>query len=163
LKKKEKKMATGLLIIGILLIVFVVKMFKFRSKALEYQEELKRAKSKVRIEQNRYLKTLKNTVENQNNVSSKDERDGNNNIFINSSSGSAQKYDTGSNMISELSLAYKCAQDELNRVIKEYNTLLIKFPNFIYASIFKFSKENYIDEDNLDSTTTLSDLDIDSI
>ena len=152
-----------LLILGILLIVFIVKMFKFKGKGVEYQEKIKRAKSRVRIEQNRYLKTMKNTVENQNKVSPQGESNGNTEIFINGSSGSAQKYDTGSNTISELAMAYKVAQDELNKVIMEYNIFISKFPNFIFASIFKYSKEVYIDEANLDVTTTLSDLDTDSI
>ena len=151
-----------LLILGILLIVFIVKMFKFKGKVVEYQEKIKRAKSRVRIEQNRYLKTMKNTVENQNKVSPQGESNGSTEIFI-GSSGSAQKYDTGSKTISELAMAYKVAQDELNKVIMEYNIFISKIPNFIFASILKYSKEAYIDEANLDVTTTLSDLDTDSI
>ena len=158
----ESLLSLGSLGMFILIIYLIVKFIKFRGTIVTFQEEIKRAKSRVRIEQNRYLKTLKNTVTNQENVSQNGDAN-NARVFINGVSGSAQKYATGTGMISELAFAYRNAQDELNSVIKEYNVFIGKFPNFIYAAIFKYSKEEYIDEENLDSTTTLSELDTDLI
>ena len=149
-------------LLAILAIVFVILMFKFKGKALIYREELKRAKSLVRIEQNRYLKTMKNTVANQKNVAADNSGDGRVGIF-NGDLGSAQIYGVGSDMIENLALAYRNAQDKLNQVIKEYNIYISKFPNFIFAAILRYKKEHYIDEGNLDITTELSDLDTDSI
>ena len=152
----------AIIAIIVIAIVFFTKFFKFKGKAVGYQERLKKAKSLVRIEQNRYLKTVKNAAANQNDVANHGESCGSVG-YMNGDIGSAYKYGTGSNMISTLASAYRNAQEQLNEVIMDYNVFIGKFPNKIFAAMCGLSKEEYIDEENLDSTTTLSELDIDSI
>ena len=149
-----------LIVVGIMIVVaalgiaFATALIKFKNQVLSHHEGIKKAKSRVRVAQNKYVKALHNTSEalrqNANNPGAGQ---------LVGDMGSAAKYDTNTGMVSDLAAAYERAQNELNDIISEYNKYIGEFPRSILASILKYKPENYIDEDNLEQSVLLSGID----
>ena len=147
------------IIIAVILISalgFLVTLLKIKNKALEYQEEIKKAKSRVRVAQNKYVKALANTTEalkqNANNQTA--------GMFVGGDSASASKYDTNTDLVVNLAASYEHAQNLLNDLVSQYNKYIGTFPNSIFASILKCKPESYIDEENLEESTHLAGIDM---
>lgn len=145
-------MVIVVVVVFVLLIVFGCTLLGYRNKAHAFQEKIREAKSKVRVAKSKYVKVMDNST--RTNQSATVEGSG----FVNGASGGISgTYVTSVAMVERLESEYEKAQLYLNKLIGEWNTFIDKFPNMIYSSILKLKKENYIDEDNLNMSTTLSD------
>ena len=135
-------------------IAFVTVLIKFKNRVLSHHEEIKKAKSRVRVAQNKYVKALHNTSEalrqNANNPGAG---------RLVGDMGSASKYGTNAGMVADLAAAYERAQNELNNIISQYNKYIGEFPRSVLAAILKYKPENYIDEENLEQSVMLSGID----
>lgn len=138
-----------------LAICFLIVLIKFRNKVLEMKENIKKHKSQVRVAQNKYVKSLQNTAF----ALGQDKTSEDGGGFMYGDMGSASKYNTNSSLVSDLAASYEEAQTLLNELISQYNSYICKFPNLILASILKYEKEDYIDEENLDMSTSIGKLD----
>ena len=132
-----------------------VALLKFRNNALVYKEKIKKAKSHVRVAQNKYVKSLKNTA---GALELNTNTDGGVGLWS-GDMGAAAKYGTNTELVRSLAESYEQAQNLLNELISQYNFFISKFPNLIFAAILRYKKENYIDEENLDMSTSLSGID----
>ena len=143
-------------VILVLAIGFLATLLKIKNKAIDYQEEIKKAKSRVRVAQNKYVKALSNTTEalrqNANNQVA--------GMYVGGDSASASKYDTNTDLVANLAASYEHAQNLLNDLVAQYNKYIGTFPNSIFASILKCKPENYIDEANLEESTHLTGIDM---
>ena len=144
-----------------LAIIFFIILIKFRNRVMEYQENIKKAKSRVRVEQNTYSKQVRNTQRNQQHITAY----GAGAIgsmgagYLAGNLGASQAYKTGTSMMGDLAKSYEQAQYALNDLISEYNMFISAFPNLILAAILRCKKEAYIDEPGLEHSTELRGID----
>lgn len=134
---------------------FVSKLIAFKNKGTAYQEKIKKAKSDVRLAQNKYVKALRNT-EGALGVGAENVAQTG---MVMGDIGSASKYDTNTELVCSLANAYERAQNILNDIISQYNNYISIFPNLIYAKVLRYKREAYIDEQNLDKTMMLNGID----
>ena len=140
-----------------LAIFFLVVLIKFRNKAVDYQERIKNAKSRVRVEANSYTKQMKNSVNVQKQTGAMGSGGmGNGGGFLYGNMANAQMYGMGTSLVQDLGSSYEKAQYALNELISEYNRFIGKFPNLILAAILRYKKEEYIDESHLEASTKIS-------
>lgn len=148
-----------LIFIGIVIVLlvmgFLISLIAFKNRVFVFHEDIKRAKSRVRVTQNKYVKAIRNTNEalklNANNPGA--------GHFWNGDMGSAVKYDSNIDFVSQLAEEYERAQNALNNLVNEYNNYIGTFPNSVLASIFKYTPESYIDEDNFEQSISLAGID----
>ena len=138
-----------------LAISFLVALLKFRNKVLDMKEKIKKSKSHVRVAQNKYVKSLQNTSA----ALNKNETGGVGGGLMYGDMGSASKYDTNASLVSDLADSYEKAQIMLNELISQYNSFISKFPNLILAAVLRYKREDYIDEKNLDMSTSINNID----
>lgn len=143
------------IILVILLLVFGISLLKYRNKALDYQEEIRAAKSKVRVAKSKYVKVMDNSTQTNQAAGS---ANGSASGMVNGGSGGiGGTFVTSAEMVERLASEYEQAQLYLNNLVSTWNKFIGNFPNLIYAAILRLKKEVYIDEENLDMSTSLSD------
>ena len=136
--------------------VFVIsKLIAFKNIVTGFQERIKKAKSDVRLAQNKYVKALRNTE----GALAAGAEIGVQTGVLMGDVGAASKYDTNTELVCSLANAYERAQNTLNETISNYNKYISIFPNLIYAKILRYKREAYIDEQNLDKTMMLNGID----
>lgn len=54
---------------------------------------------------------------------------------------------------------YQAAQQSLNELVNDYNVYITTFPRVIFAKLFRYQKEKYVDSANLDASTELRGFD----
>ena len=142
-----------LVLIVVLLAVFGITLLSYRNKALGYQEEIRAAKSKVRVAKSKYIKVMENSTRTNQAAGSV----GGGGLVNGGSGGMGGTFVTSAEMVERLATEYENAQLHLNKLISNWNKFIGRFPSLIYAAILRLKKENYIDEENLDMSTALSD------
>ena len=150
-----------LIIFLALVIVFIVTLFKYKNKVLDIKDEMQRAKSKIRIVKAKYVQVMNKTQAMHGKASGTEgefyeKAYGGNGISI-FEGRMNQNYKDSIGLIEKLAGEYQQAQDFLNEIVRVYNHEISMFPKSIYAAILGFKKENYIDSDNLELSSNLSD------
>lgn len=126
----------------------------------------KKAKSRVRILKAKYLQVLRKVGTTQfdaNNAQGGAYFMANRNgggRFIGGAIGAVDSnFEEAGNLVISLADEYQNAQQSLNELINEYNVYITAFPRVIFTKILGYSKEDYIDSENLDASTKLSGFD----
>ncbi|MBQ7294085.1 MAG: hypothetical protein IJW79_10150 [Clostridia bacterium] len=144
-------------------IAFLIWLLVFRNKVIDYQERIKEAKSRVRVEKSTMGRTSRAIHVGQtfgepfggytttgiygarvNNVG-----------FVQGDMGKASIYNKSTDTVTSLSQSVERAQYDLNKLISNYNRYISVFPNVIMAAILKCKKEEYLDEGNMKKSTAL--------
>lgn len=166
----EQEKIILLLIIAICIIVlfiFIVGLLKFRSNIILQEEEIEKLKSNIRLIKAKYVQTIKKGTKEVKEFSRNDARIMNNvaSTFTGFVKGQGVSLDVNEShaqaigMIEKLSHQYITIQQKLNESIEKYNVYISKTINLIYTAIFKRKKMKYIDQDNLDKSLELADID----
>ena len=152
-------------ILVIILICFLIKFVHFRTRALNYLENIKEMKSKIQIiktKGNQVIKKMSEVVDV--NTLSADKLASHNQLLkefnFNSRPGGINldinNLDEHSNNLGAgLARELSAARLELNSLIKKYNLYIKQFFNIPFAAILRYKEIDYIDETNLDESTKL--------
>ena len=139
-------------------IAFLFWMLVFRNNVIEYQEKIKQAKSRVRVEKSTMTRTGRAIQEEHSSVGQSVYSTAprvNNVGFMHGDMGKASIYSSKTSKVMALSQSHEDAQYRLNEIISAYNRYIRKFPNFIMAAILKCKSEEYIGEEDLQKSTKL--------
>ena len=143
-----------------LLIFLLIKSIKFRNVIVKMKNEIELKKSNVRIHKEKYISILRNVASSHEKAS---ESSGNyirnfNSLGFVADFSNKDDYASSINMVRNEAQELIDSQKELNIEIKRYNNYISTFPNNIMACVFKFKKEKFIDEMNLDNSLEIGDL-----
>ena len=143
-----------------LLIFLLIKSIKFRNVIIKMKNEIELKKSNVRIHKEKYISILKNVASSHQKAS---DSSGNhirnfNSLGFIADFSNKDDYASSINMVRDEAEDLVHSQKELNTEIKRYNNYISTFPNNIMACLFKFKKEKFIDEMNLDNSLEIGDL-----
>ena len=143
----------------IMVIAFLVWLLVFRNNVIDYQERIKEAKSRVRVEKSTMGRTSRAIQE------EKPHQDSmfgglygvriNTTGYLQGDMGKASIYNKKTDTVTALSQSVEKSQSELNKLISNYNRYISMFPNVIMAVILKCKREEYIGEDNLKKSIEL--------
>ena len=155
--------------IGVFLIGIFAAFIRFRGKSIYYQERIKKLKSEIRIVKAKYVQAIKqiNTKQGKtvdNTTKLKDVLKPNYNIGFGGTAGGYsldgnELHKTDIRLIDQLSSSLLSTQNSLNEAINEYNVYINKFFYVPFAKMLKLKKQDYIEEDNLDRSMEVGDID----
>lgn len=157
-----------LTIIGAILVVvvFVVLPIKFCNTVLRKKEEIEKAKSRVRIAKAKYLQVLRKMGTTQQEAydahggAYNKANSGRAGYFISGAIGNIEsEFDKTQQVVLTLADDYQAAQQSLNELVNDYNVYITTFPRVIFAKLFRYQKEKYVDSANLDASTELRGFD----
>lgn len=151
------------LVVAVIIFLFIfllIKSIKFRNIIIKMKNEIELKKSNVRIHKEKYISILKNVASSHEKAS---ESSGNyirnfNSLGFIADYSNKDDYSSSINMVRNEAQELIDSQKELNTEIKRYNNYISTFPNNIMACVFKFKKEKFIDEMNLDNSLEIGDL-----
>lgn len=142
----------GFLLIAVV-IAFFIWLVVFRNNVIEYQEKIKEAKSRVRVEKSTMGRTSRAVQEERSAPFSVKSGVFGANVntvgFLQGDMGKASIYGKKTDTLTSLSQSVERSQYDLNKLILDYNRYIRKFPNMIVAALLRCKKEEYIDEGNL--------------
>ena len=154
-----------LIIFLILVIAFLVYLIKFRNSCVYQLERIESQKSNIRILKAKYLNVLSKTLDTNNSVNkSLGAAYGVANAsgagrFIGGARGEIDNFEDSTNIVYKLANEFHQAQNALNNSVNTYNNYISKFPSNLLAKMLKFTKEEYIDSENLELSMSLSGFD----
>ena len=151
------------LILFALFIVFMIFLIRYKNKIVAIKEDINLAKSSIRIAKAKYVQVMNKTLTMHDKASSVEGEymesvtAGNGIKSVLGNLSMNPNYKDSMELIRRLADEYQKAQDRLNNLVNRYNREISLFPKTIFAKLLRYKKEEYIDNENLQLSSNLSD------
>ena len=166
--ESESQISIILLVVCLLIwiMLLLLKLIFVKNIITQYKNLIAESKSNVRIRKGKYVQVMELTNKMNSTTSDvegefylKSTAGVGTNSFINlaGTPRMQENYQTSIELVLSLAESYEEAQSELNSLIKEYNTYISSFPTCIYARCLLAKKEQFVDNQNLQKSTLISD------
>lgn len=156
------------LFVGI--VSFIAKLIRFRNDITRQKENIEKAKSRIRILKAKYQQVLRKVGTTQKNANDAQggayytaNKNGAGRLIGGALGAINSNFEEVSDLVESLAGEYQSAQQNYNELVNRYNVNITAFPDILFAKIFGYRKEKYIDFGNLTASTKLIGFDEDDV